>query len=647
MEGSLHKVSEHAHNLHERYFRVHEGRTLRYWANARDAQQGVTPRGEGWITSAEEWWPKAGKLVSGNAAPPRTAPPPSFGWKAFAEKAEQGVRGSLSALGTVKSDVFALSAKLQPGITHATELWNDSAYDGRTFCVHLNLAAGGRATFYLVATTREEKRRWLSALAAHAQPGASSPASERSETATGGGGASAPAAVASLFDDEAVGSSAEDDAAGESAAAGTEAAEEETFEAAELRRVLDALPEVWAMWSERGELAVASERYAALLRKAPACWQLLQDRGNFFLFQDELRRAEADFTSALDLQSSRAELWNDRAACRIQSGQHESARADLEAALRLNPNFAEALSNLGNVHRTLGELGRAKEAYNAALLLNPRDARTWNNRGALQEELGNLVAAELDVNRAVELGGCDKAVENRARIGQLLALGETELRLLTPCSMVEGRAGSVLWYVFEEGPLGLFLVNTAGKAAGVAASSSSTGEAAGWSGSSEEAAGSPGEPAGVAEVAEPAEVVDAGGGAGGGARACVASDSSPLGAAAPGEVVIAAVYQDSQAASHGVPVGGIIVGLNGSSVGKLPHAELTRRIGEAPRPLSLQVRCPPLRLQEAGAAAARTQPAAVYEGARAVSAQRDPTVHGFSVPPGGLSDLGEAPFDEH
>ena len=59
------------------------------------------------------------------------------------------------------------------------------------------------------------------------------------------------------------------------------------------------------MWSERGELAVASERYAALLRKAPACWQLLQDRGNFFLFQDELRRAEADFTSALDLQSSR------------------------------------------------------------------------------------------------------------------------------------------------------------------------------------------------------------------------------------------------------------------------------------------------------------------------------------------------------
>ena len=86
-----------------------------------------------------------------------------------------------------------------------------------------------------------------------------------------------------------------------------------------------------ASWSERGEWDAAEEEYAALLRRAPACWQVLQDRGNFFLHQRDYRRADADLSSAIEVNGTRPELWNDRAACRIQAEQLHDARLDLQA----------------------------------------------------------------------------------------------------------------------------------------------------------------------------------------------------------------------------------------------------------------------------------------------------------------------------
>ena len=100
---------------------------------------------------------------------------------------------------------------------------------------------------------------------------------------------------------------------------------------------------------------MAAERYAELVRRAPACWQLLQDRGNFFMHCGEHRRAEADFTAALHVHAKVADVFNDRAVCRIEQGKHDAALPDLEEALRLRPNFPQALSNLGNVQRKLGE----------------------------------------------------------------------------------------------------------------------------------------------------------------------------------------------------------------------------------------------------------------------------------------------------
>ena len=77
------------------------------------------------------------------------------------------------------------------------------------------------------------------------------------------------------------------------------------------------------------------------------------------------------------------------------------------------------------------------------------------------------------------------------------------------------------------------------------------------------------------------------------------SDTRPNGeveewpAAEPGEPVIGAVYDGSQAAARGVPVGGVLVGVNGVSVGRTGHTEVLRMVQHAKRPLALRVRCPP------------------------------------------------------
>ena len=637
VEGSLLKVSAHKHALRDRYVRIYATGKLEYWATKPTSSEEGTPKGSGIVVAAEEWWPKPGS----ESPAPEHDPPVVSSWFPPTHQ-EPCPNDSLLSTDKALDRVQQLGLKLARA-SHASEVCSDPSYDGRAFSVRL----ADQQPIFLVAPSRAARREWLSALALHVQPTSAAPDAAGSvaaapcaaETATGdeddeerrsGGGGSSSSGSS---DSGQAPAPATPEPATSQAAAGEDDAE--------LQSILAELPSVWTSWSERGLYEDAEARYAELLARRPACWQLLQDRGNFHLHRREYRRADADFSSALELAPTRPELWNDRAACRTQAEQHEDARLDLETALQLRPNFAEALSNLGNVHRELGEKERAKAAYNAALLLNPRDARTWNNRGALQEEvrpargalscpllsppralchdpracthvdasaarthrlarlitmtvwptcrpsararaltplqMGNLVAAELDICRAIELGGCAKAEENRARIAAHLAESETELRVLPACRLAHRRAGAVLWFEMGEGPLGLFLVN----------------------------AGAPGAEA-----------------------AATAAASASAGAAAEGEVVIASVYDDSQAARAGVPVGGVVVGLNGSTVGRMSHVELTRRIVTSPRPLSLQVRCPP------------PPPGPGGEEPGLGPAERDPAVHGYAIAPGGVSDLG-------
>jgi hypothetical protein len=229
-----------------------------------------------------------------------------------------------------------------------------------------------------------------------------------------------------------------------------------------------------------------------------------------------------------------------------------------------------------------------------------RRRRTWNNRGALQEQLGNLVAAELDVRRALELGGCPKAATNLSRISGLLSRAVLELSPLQPCWKALPPTPdqcALVTFTFGEGPIGLFLVDAAPDVhqhqQHIAHSEPQHSEPL----STAVTAGEPdGAAAGELDVAAAGEL-DGGEPAGAAAR-----DSGAGGGrghayvcpwAAEGEVLIAEVYEGSQAYACSVPVGGVLESLNGTAFGRLSHTEASARMMRATRPLALRVRCPP------------------------------------------------------
>lgn len=562
IEGALLKEGLRTHTLNSRHVRIYSDCRLEYWESKNDKPPTRLPRGKGTVIAVEEWWPARRKGVAMVAQDVL----------AISQKVQN------------RQVSFSLGASNKTGLSHADE----NQFDGRTFLLRVELAGSpGIKAMHLVAPTRAERLQWFAVVGTAvdrdeaAADGSSTDSSP--STATGDGGADSEEAAAPS-------------SAPPSAASAATAAEQ---------AVLDELPDVWKLWADHGELAAATERYGELVRRAPRCWSVLQDRGNFHMSQGEHRRAEADFSSALELHSTRPELHNDRAVCRIEQGRHADALPDLEAALSLRPTFPQALSNLGNVQRELGELDKAKHAYNSALLLAPKDAcvrhtatpspshdwhgatptrppvslhshpaiaraarrRTWNNRGALQEQMGNLVAAELDVRRALELGGCAKAEHNLHRIcTELSGRGGMELRPLQPCWEKAPPAPTqcaLVTFTFEEGPIGMFLVNSVSPTEG------------GGEGGTEGA--QDGDGGGGADVDDDAKA----------AAACVWAHAKP------GEVIVHTVYEDSQAHDAGVPIGCVLVGINGRTIGKMAHGECSGLLGQAARPLALRMRCPP------------------------------------------------------
>ncbi len=278
------------------------------------------------------------------------------------------------------------SGKLDANLLRA----RDSRYDGCAFEVQMRPSDRAPAQLHLFASSHEERLGWLCAIAELL----------RAPTAAAGAPDGAP-------DGEATGEPIEKEA-------------ESSAEESERAQLLLSVGEAWSLW-QRGEDEAALSTYARVLGVWPRCWQALQDRGVYYLRRNELRRADADLSAALVIERGRALLWNDRAACRLESERPADALADLDEAIALDEGLALSHSNRGNALRALGRHAEAKLAFRRALDLSPADAIVWNNRGALQEQLGNLVAAALDYGRALELDPAyGKAADNHARVVEAL-----------------------------------------------------------------------------------------------------------------------------------------------------------------------------------------------------------------------------------
>jgi tetratricopeptide (TPR) repeat protein len=141
------------------------------------------------------------------------------------------------------------------------------------------------------------------------------------------------------------------------------------------------------------------DRLIGLVRTDAAAYA---ERGNVLYMMGAFERAESDFTAALDLRPSAADL-NDRCWTRATLDRLDEALADCEAALRLRPNFAEGLDSRGFVLLRRGELDRAIADFDAALRIESRRATTLWGRGKAKHARGDAESGDRDLAAAAAI----------------------------------------------------------------------------------------------------------------------------------------------------------------------------------------------------------------------------------------------------
>lgn len=97
----------------------------------------------------------------------------------------------------------------------------------------------------------------------------------------------------------------------------------------------------------------------------------LVNSGHTYMDAGQYQSAVNFYTAALAIDSSDANVWVDRGACKHALGDGEGARQDFRRGLELNPTHTIAHFNMGITYFTEGKDDSAKIWFNRVLVLAP------------------------------------------------------------------------------------------------------------------------------------------------------------------------------------------------------------------------------------------------------------------------------------
>lgn len=105
----------------------------------------------------------------------------------------------------------------------------------------------------------------------------------------------------------------------------------------------------------------------------------LKDQGNAFLKENKLNEAIEAYTSAIELDSSNAIFFSNRAQVNIRLENYGSAVADCNEALALDPNFIKAYYRKGVAQMAILQYKEAQQNFKTILKKLPGDRLTLEN----------------------------------------------------------------------------------------------------------------------------------------------------------------------------------------------------------------------------------------------------------------------------
>ena len=139
---------------------------------------------------------------------------------------------------------------------------------------------------------------------------------------------------------------------------------------------------------------------------------MLAQAAQAWLLDDNIDRAYADQTTALQLTPGAPDLLIDRAESLALAQHWKEAKADLDAALAKSPNRSDALIYRATTERNLGDLAAAATDIQHALALDANSEDAWLESGDIKRLQNDTAGARRDWLRVLELAPNSPAAQS-------------------------------------------------------------------------------------------------------------------------------------------------------------------------------------------------------------------------------------------
>jgi tetratricopeptide (TPR) repeat protein len=122
--------------------------------------------------------------------------------------------------------------------------------------------------------------------------------------------------------------------------------------------------------------------------------------------------AIADYTKALDLNSSYLGAYNNRGMAKSKQGNFDGAIADYAQAIKMKPTFTDAYFNRGTAELLQGNFDAAIADCSKTIELKPDHQAAYFHRALAKDCQTNFEGASADYAKALELKGASDEANN-------------------------------------------------------------------------------------------------------------------------------------------------------------------------------------------------------------------------------------------
>jgi tetratricopeptide (TPR) repeat protein len=157
------------------------------------------------------------------------------------------------------------------------------------------------------------------------------------------------------------------------------------------------------------ELMSVQQAFGELTPQQVAQYYLARGGAYASLGKDDLDRAIADFTTAIQLVPTARDAYTARASAHFKKGDLDQAIVDASEAIKLDHLSFDGYLIRGAVYHDKGDFNRAIADFDAAINIDPRSTDAYRRRGLANRSKSDIDHAIADFGEAIRISPEDKS----------------------------------------------------------------------------------------------------------------------------------------------------------------------------------------------------------------------------------------------